>query len=287
MSADNAVCACSCGEPFDDPTALGEHVATECDGEPLFDDAALEITMSSEETEISIHDYAQIGSHEFATNVETDDGTQTAVVDLFNGTVDTLGPNATELTDDQQSELLYEMTAAVPKTPEQPFTFVKATANAGGGGGSSTGGGGGSADGSGGDDGFDGDIISDPGDTDYDADDLEDQVDEWLNNYANVKSSMIEGAWDTQFRKITDPEDGESELGVYINIDPWHGPLWDHDAGTFDTDDGKQPDEWADHKDAMKSIFSDDDSPVRFVVEEGDPYDTWYNYVPAEEVDDL
>lgn len=130
-------------------------------------------------------------------------------------------------------------------------------------------------------------IVSDaPADHDYDAEQLVANVERWLSNYASVKGDMIEGAYDVSFVEMTDPETGGSELGVYIDDAPWHGPHWDHDAGHFEG--GSQPDEWADHNDAMRSIYNADDSPVEAIVEENEGgYDDWHNYVPADEAEDL
>lgn len=133
-------------------------------------------------------------------------------------------------------------------------------------------------------------VLTDPGSNhDYDPDTLEETVDQWLSNYASVKSGMIDGAWEVEFQNITNPSTGSSELGVVIDDSPWHGPLWDHDDFQFDTPDGKQPDEWANHKEALRSIYQADDDPIKgFSVENPDSdYDDWYNFVPASEASDL
>lgn len=146
------------------------------------------------------------------------------------------------------------------------------------------------ANGEDGDSGFDGDIVDNPGTHDYDANELVDAVEDWLSYKADdPTSNLIDGAWECTFKKITDPESGQSDLGVYIESDPWHGPYWDHDSRSWDTDDGSQPDEWADHNQAMReTVFNADGSPVEAVVEETDgEYDDWHNYVPAEEAQEL
>lgn len=128
-------------------------------------------------------------------------------------------------------------------------------------------------------------VVTAPGsDHDHDPDELTENVDEWLTNYANVKGDLVEGWWDLSLQTLTNPSNGSSNLGVHIELEPFGHSCWDGDS--WSTDDSK--DEWTDHQKAMRSIFSDDDSPVQaFSVETDDEYDDWYNYVPAEDAEDL
>lgn len=278
-------CVCDCGQTFDSPAEAAKHHFHECDGSLITDDEkARQLTTMTDE--ISVHDYAQIGSHQYSANVETDDGDTTVTANLFSGSVEAIGPND-DLTDEQTQQLLSILVSEVPATFENPVVTIRNDHQISGGGGVANGQGGGG--GSGGDDSFDGDIVSDPDEDTLDGDVelLEEKVGQWLSNYASVKSSMIDGAWDLEVATITNPDDGSSEQGVYIDVAPWYAgsDVWDNSDRAFKDDDAKES--FGDHREAMRGIFSDDDSPVKGVVDDSGEYNEWYNYVPVEDVEDL
>lgn len=275
---DDTVVRCGCDEIFESAAEWGNHSATEC---PIGGVDYELVPMSDKETdtEVSVESYTQIGSHEFAVNiVHHDDHVGQAVADLFAGTVEPIGPNPRDVVNDEVRQVLEALISDLPETTDAPFTFVKQTVNGGVGGGGS----GGSSSG-GSEDSFDGDIF-----TEKDGgDDLVENVEAWLSNYANVKSSMIEGAYSLKYGTITNPGNGESEDGVYIDVAPWYAgsDVWDSDDRSFASDDGKES--FGDHRDAMRDIFSDDDSPVVGVVDDSGEYNEWYNYVPEDVAADL
>ena len=289
------VAACTCGEQFHDHAEAGNHDAQQCDGTLVFAAEEIEevadskaVTMSDSDSEFNVVDYAQIGSYEYTANVQngTDD-LRTVYVNLFEGEVRPVGPNTKDISSDHKRELITNMVENVPQTFDQPITLIRNDHQVTGVGG---GGGGGNGSSSGDDDsgGFDGDVISDPGEHDYDAEEAEENVDQWLSNYANVKGSMLEDAWSLEFAEITDPDSGESELGVHIDVAPWYaGPdIWDSSDREWADDDASET--FGDHREAMRNIFTDDDSPVEGVAEDnGGDYADWYNYVPADEAADL
>lgn len=301
-----------CGKKFEDMAEAGGHIKNDCDGELV--DEKPEAAESEENETMSENDTAddttteetdvtatRIGPVTYTVSIGAGDSDEveagiyranleTGGVETLVSTEDTgaLAENQKQFVLDQLvrmhrpsvDELAYQQAFELAQN-QQPAMYAH-EAMGGGDGGSS----GGS---SGGDDGgsnADVDVVTDaPTGHDYDEDELVDNVSEWLSNYANVKGPMIDGAYDLSFVKINDPEGG-SELGVFIDDAPWHGPHWDHDAGHFEG--GSQPDEWADHNEAMRSIYNDDDSPVEAVREETDgEYDDWYNYVPADDASDL
>lgn len=287
MSAETVVCSCTCGEPFDEPAALGEHVATECDGDPIFetDERTTMSDSESDDTEVSILDYAQLASHEYAANVKANgSGEQTVVVDIFEGEVNSIGPDASDIGDDEKQTLLSEMVASVPDTFEQPMTFIRNDHQiTGGGSNGSTGGSDGSSDD---DDSFDGEIFEEI-DAD-DADEKIDAVDDWLSNYSNVKSDMIDGGWHLEYGKITNPDDGSTEEGVYVDIAPFYcgTDIWDSDSSSYADDDAQ--DTFKAHREEMtgeNGVLRED--AVEAVVDDSGDWNEWYNYVPAENVDDL
>ena len=103
-----------------------------------------------------------------------------------------------------------------------------------------------------------------------------------------MKTDIIEGDWHLEFAEMNNPEANGTEHGVWIRVDPWDGSYWDGDSGSFDSEDGSQPDEWADHTAAMRDIFSSEDIVKGFSVDNPDSdYDDWYNYVPASKAAEL
>lgn len=185
----------------------------------------------------------------------------------------------------ERNSVVAAVIEAAPSYRPGPQESLTVNVGGAGGGNGSTGSSGGS---SGSDTGqSDVDPVSDPGsDHEYDPEALIENVGDWLSNYASVKGDMIDGAWDLEFKKLTNPQNGQSDLGVHIVVEPFAHGVWDNDSGSWASDDAKE--RWSDHSAAMRSIFSSDDDPVKgFSVETDDEYDDWYNYVPADEAADL
>jgi hypothetical protein len=132
-------------------------------------------------------------------------------------------------------------------------------------------------------------VVSDAGTTDYDEEALIEAVDDWLSYKADdPASNLIDGAWSLSFKEFNNPNGG-SEHGVYLESDPWHGPHWDNESSSWDSDDGEMPDEWREHSESWRNVVKADDSPTKGIPEENDDsdYTTWYNYVPADDAADL
>lgn len=257
-----------CGQLFETPADLGRHLGPECDG---FD----RVAMADEDTP-TVESVAQISTSLYGVVLTRDeDSTQYVVADLIDGSVEPKGFNTSGLSDGHQATIIRTLVEQLPDVAEGTIVNVSATAS--GGGGAPAGGSGGD-----GEDSFDGDVVNELSG----HDDEEDAVDDWLSNYASVKSSMIDGGWSTTYAELTDPQSGETVEGVHIDVAPFYAgsDVWDSENSTWAHDDAQ--DEFADHREAMKGIFKDDSEPVELIVDDDDDFG-WYNYVPADAVDDL
>lgn len=134
-------------------------------------------------------------------------------------------------------------------------------------------GGGGGSGGSGGSDGGDADgPVFDSGSFEG-SDDLEEQLNEWIDNYANVKADL-----DPDAVEITAGEyDGTN--GFQIDSNPFKAGYYDSSAGEWDDKDS-----YDDHNDAFKSVMQDADG-VQYVEVADDDYNI--NFVSAEDVEDV
>jgi len=133
-------------------------------------------------------------------------------------------------------------------------------------------------------------VVSNAGATDYDEEALIEAVDGWLSYKAeDPASDLIDGAWSLSFKKFYNENSGTEEVGVYLESDPWHGPHWDNENSTWDSDDGEMPDEWAAHSESWRNIVKSEDAPTKGIAEDNpdSDYPNWHNYVPAEEAQDL
>lgn len=257
-----------CGQRFETPEELGSHLGPECGGFDVVD-------MADEDTP-TVDSVAQISTSMYGVVLTRDeDSTQYVVANLADGTVEPKGFNTSGLSDGHEATIIRTLVEQLPDVAEGTIVHVEANSQSGGSA---------PAGGSGGDgeDSFDGEVVNE-----LDGhEDEEDAVDEWLSNYASVKSSMIDGAWSTTYAELTDPQSGETVEGVHIDVAPFYAgsDVWDSSNSEWAHDDAQ--DEFADHRKAMNGIFKDDSEPVELVVDDDDDFG-WYNYVPADAVDDL
>lgn len=292
------VVVCGCDETFQTVGEFGDH-RDGCTASDSFD----VITMS-DEANTEILQVSRIGPVAYLARFERDAETaesedpsgprrQFARVDLSNASVDIVGANQTTVGaggEDEILEYIMEVHDDLEDIGSDNLLTAMAIVNSVSGavpsGAAPTAADG--AGGAGGDDGgsFDGEVFEEL-ETD-DSEELVEKVEQWLKNFSAVKSDMIEGGYSAKYGRITDPEDGSSEDGVYIDVAPFYAgsDIWDSKNNKWADDDAQE--KFADHRAALTGdggVLRED--IVEAVVDDSGEYNDWFNYVPASKAAEL
>lgn len=297
---------CNCGDRFDDFREFDRHLEEGPEHEP----EAVEIEPMSESESESADDGAEEATHENigwvgGLNFVSKVGDEFYVVNFDHDGDPSV--EQIEVGENGESAALWQVVATQPARPDMDIASIRdvvsltsdaaalvadaqaviasggAAAAGGGSGGGSAGGGG-----SGGDD-------ENPVETsvtvdhDHDLDALVDDVNEWIENYSQVKSDLdpncvevepaqatIPGSWDHSLS-------GETVAGLRLEHGgpwKWTGGGWDNSANEWTDDDEKEA--FGASQGTFRDIMKEDDNGVIYF---GDPH--YENFVPAENIEDL